>query len=130
MSDTEFMRAADGTARNERPAGPAGDAAWRGAAREPGGNGGSRGQLLGAGELRALVGRWREIQAEFVDEPSTAVMDADALVSDLMLRLTEVFATERAALESRLTSSGELSTEDLRQALQRYRTFFERLLAA
>jgi hypothetical protein len=92
-------------------------------------DGGYRQHLLPAEELGDMVTRWRNIQAEFVDEPKTAVAEADALVSDLMRRLTEVLASERAALESRLTGAGELSTEDLRQGLRSYRSFFERLLA-
>lgn len=87
-------------------------------------------QLLEADEMQAVVGRWREIQAEFVDEPRQAVQDADALVADLMQRLARTFASERDQLESRWAGGEGVSTEDLRQGLQRYRSFFERLLAA
>jgi hypothetical protein len=87
-------------------------------------------QLLEGDELRGVVERWREIQAQFVDEPRTAVREADALVADLMQRLARMFAGEREQLESRLASGDSASTEDLRQGLQRYRSFFERLLAA
>jgi alkylhydroperoxidase family enzyme len=87
-------------------------------------------QLLETDEMQAVVGRWREIQAEFVDEPRQAVQDADALVSDLMQRLARTFANERDQLESRWAGGDGVSTEDLRQGLQRYRSFFERLLAA
>ncbi len=86
--------------------------------------------LLEGDELRGVVERWREIQAQFVDEPRAAVRDADALVADLMQRLARMFAGEREQLESRLASGDSASTEDLRQGLQRYRSFFERLLAA
>jgi hypothetical protein len=89
-----------------------------------------RAQLLDAGELQGVIGRWREIQAQFVDDPAEAVQQADALVADLMQRLARMFAGERAQLESRLASGESLSTEELRQGLQGYRTFFERLLAA
>ena len=74
--------------------------------------------------------RWKEIQAEFVDEPRTAVQEADALVAELMQRLAKMFASERAELEERWTRGNQVSTEGLRQALRRYRSFFERLLAA
>ena len=87
-------------------------------------------QLLEADELQGVILRWKEIQAQFVDEPRSAVKDADALVADLMQRLARTFAAERAQLESRWASGEDVSTEDLRQGLQRYRSFFERLLAA
>jgi hypothetical protein len=89
-----------------------------------------RAQLLEAAELQGVVQRWKEIQAQFVDEPRSAVRDADALVADLMQRLARMFATERETLESRWASGADVSTEDLRQGLKRYRSFFERLLAA
>jgi hypothetical protein len=87
-------------------------------------------QLLEGEELQGVISRWKEIQAQFVDEPRSAVQDADALVADLMQRLARMFAAERNQLESRWTSGEDVSTEDLRQGLQRYRSFFERLLAA
>jgi hypothetical protein len=87
-------------------------------------------QLAGADEHAGFVARWQEIQAEFVDEPRKAVHDADALVTDLMQRLAEMLASERDQLESRIGASGDVSTEDLRQGLRRYRSLFERLLAA
>jgi hypothetical protein len=74
--------------------------------------------------------RWKDIQAEFVDEPTKAVQEADALVAELMQRLAMMFATERAELENRWSGGDQVSTEDLRQGLRRYRSFFERLLAA
>jgi hypothetical protein len=89
-----------------------------------------RAQLVGADEHAGFVARWQEIQAEFVDEPRKAVQDADALVTDLMRRLAETLASERDQLESRMGAGGDVSTEDLRQGLQRYRSLFERLLAA
>jgi hypothetical protein len=91
---------------------------------------GSRAMLLEDGELQGMTMRWKDIQAEFVDEPKTAVREADALVAELMQRLAVMFASERAELEKRLAGGNEVSTEDLRQGLRRYRSFFERLLAA
>lgn len=87
-----------------------------------------RAQLVGADEHAGFVARWREIQAGFVDEPSKAVQDADALVTDLMRRLAEALAGEREQLESRRGAGGDVSTEELRQGLRRYRSLFERLL--
>ena len=86
--------------------------------------------MLADDELKSILVRWKDIQAEFVDEPRTAVQDADALVADLMQRLAQLFATEREQLESRWASGNDVSTEDLRRGLRRYRSFFERLLAA
>ena len=91
---------------------------------------GPRASLLADGELQNMTMRWKDIQAEFVDEPSRAVQQADALVAELMQRLAAMFASERAGLEERLAGDHQVSTEDLRQGLRLYRSFFERLLAA
>jgi hypothetical protein len=80
-------------------------------------------------ELQGLRTRWKEIQTGFVDEPRKAVEQADGLVASAMKRLAEVFADERAGLEKQWDRGDTVSTEDLRVALQRYRTFFERLLS-
>jgi hypothetical protein len=85
-------------------------------------------QPAGAGEHERFVARWLEIQAGFVDEPGRAVQDADALVVDLMDQLARRLASERERLQPR-EGTGDLSTEDLRQGLRRYRALFERLLA-
>ena len=78
------------------------------------------------GELRE---RWTDVQTAFVDEPRTAVEQADALVADVMKRLATGFADERKSLEGQWTRGDDVSTEDLRLALQRYRSFFDRLLS-
>jgi hypothetical protein len=65
-----------------------------------------------------------------VDEPEQAVQQADALVAELMQRLAAMFAVEGTEFEQRWVGGGQVSTEDLRQGLRRYRSFFERLLAA
>jgi hypothetical protein len=90
----------------------------------------TRASLLADGELQSMTMRWKDIQAEFVDDPSRAVKQADALVAELMQRLAAMFASERAGLEERLAGGQRVSTEDLRQGLRLYRSFFERLLAA
>jgi hypothetical protein len=89
-----------------------------------------RASLLEDDELQSMTMRWKDIQAEFVDEPREAVQEADALVAELMQRLAAMFAGERAGLEERWAGGNQVSTEDLRQGLRRYRSFFERLLAA
>jgi hypothetical protein len=73
--------------------------------------------------------RWSAIQTGFVDEPRKAVEEADTLVAEVMKRLAEVFANERSQLESEWERSEKVSTEDLRIAMRRYRSFFERLLS-
>jgi hypothetical protein len=97
---------------------------------DPSTGGQSYTQLLEDDELRSILGQWRDIQADFVDEPRKAVQDADALVLELMQRLAETFANERDQLESQWAGGDDVSTEDLRRGLRRYRSFFERLLAA
>jgi hypothetical protein len=73
--------------------------------------------------------RWEAIQTQFVDEPRGAVEDADGLVANLMQQLAEGFARERERLEAQWDRGEDISTEDLRVALQRYRSFFQRLLS-
>jgi len=80
-------------------------------------------------ELEGLRSRWKEIQTAFVDEPRKAVEQADGLVASAMKRLAEVFAEERSKLEKQWDRGDNVSTEDLRVALQRYRSFFHRLLS-
>lgn len=85
--------------------------------------------LLAADVVSQLRNHWTDIQAGFVDEPRRAVERADGLVADAIKRLAETFSNERAQLESQWDRGGDVSTEDLRQALQRYRSFFSRLLS-
>ena len=73
--------------------------------------------------------RWLEVQTEFVDDPRQAVQRADALVAELMQQLAETFASERSDLEQQWDRGGNVSTEDLRISLRRYRSFFDRLLS-
>jgi len=73
--------------------------------------------------------RWREIQTGFVDEPRSAVEQADQLVAQLMQGLAQSFSTERGKLEKQWEASEKVSTEQLRVAFTRYRSFFDRLLA-
>jgi len=84
--------------------------------------------LLPESEIADLKTRWDQIQTGFVDEPRQAVEDADTLVAAAMHRLAETFASERSQLEGTWDRGGDVSTEDLRIALQRYRSFFGRLL--
>jgi len=91
--------------------------------------------------------RWREVQARFVDQPATAVGEADALIgqamqergypvedfeqraADLSVEHPHVVDDYRAAHAIAVESSGgQTSTEDLRQAMVHYRALFEQLI--
>jgi hypothetical protein len=85
--------------------------------------------LFPASESQGLRSRWESLQVNFIDEPRHAVEDADRLVSETINGLTKGFASEREKLEQQWHRGEDVSTEDLRQALRRYRSFFERLLA-
>jgi hypothetical protein len=80
-------------------------------------------------ELGDLRRRWQDVQSGFVDDPRTAVRTADELVASIMTRLAQIFADERGKLEHDWDKGESVSTEDLRLALQRYRSFFDRLLS-
>jgi len=100
---------------------------------EPSGGGESRERLeplFDPGREQELRDRWRSLQARFVDEPRDTVSDADALVAELLRDLAQSFDGARSNLEQQWSSGGDVSTEDLRLTLQRYRSFFERLLEA
>lgn len=86
--------------------------------------------LFSETDIGDLRGRWGNVQAGFVDEPRRAVEEADKLVAAVMERLAKGFADERANLEKQWDRGDNVSTEDLRVALRRYRTFFDRLLNA
>lgn len=85
--------------------------------------------LLSAEEAQHLRSRWDAVQGAFVDHPREAVAEADKLVAAEMKRLAEMFAEERAKLEGQWDRGDDVSTEDLRVALRRYRSFFNRLLS-
>jgi hypothetical protein len=72
---------------------------------------------------------WDAVQSSFVDDPRQAVRQGDELVAQVMKSLAETFSTERAKLEGQVDQTDKASTEDLRVALRRYRSFFERLLS-
>ena len=91
---------------------------------------GRREPLLDEGQASSFTERWREVQVDFVDRPRESVEQADALVAELMQKLAASFADERSRLEQQWEGGDEVSTEDLRVALTRYRSFFDRLLSA
>jgi hypothetical protein len=94
------------------------------------GNGDADLEPLFAGDVeRDFRTRWRDIQSGFVDEPRPAVEKADQLVAELMQRLAQSFSEQRKNLENQWEASEKISTEELRVALTRYRSFFERLVS-
>ena len=107
------------TGTDEAPSTDAADRSTTGEANEP---------LLDAEEGTRFERRWHQVQVAFVDEPRTAVEQADELVAELMRHLAETFADERGRLEAAWSAGENVDTEALRVALTRYRSFFHRLL--
>ena len=85
--------------------------------------------MFAVDEAAGFRTRWEGIQTGFVDEPRKAVEEADALVAQVIKRLSEVFADERTNLEQQWDRGDQSSTEDLRLALRKYQSFFDRLLS-
>lgn len=85
--------------------------------------------LLDDAEADVFLERWRAVQADFVDDPRGSVRAGDTLVAEVMQALAQRFAEHKADLERQWSSGDEPETEDLRRALQQYRTFFDRLLS-
>ena len=85
--------------------------------------------LFSNDEERDFRNRWKDIQTGFVDEPRQSVEQADELIAKLLQRLAESFSEQRSHLEQQWEKSDSASTEDLRLALRRYRSFFDRLLS-
>ena len=85
--------------------------------------------LFPSEEAEGFKARWEAIQTGFVDEPKTAVAEADALVAQVVTRLAQVFSDEKSTLEQQWGRGDSVSTEDLRIALKLYRAFFHRLLS-
>jgi hypothetical protein len=86
-------------------------------------------QLFPEDELKSFRSQWDVVQATFVDEPRASVKHADSLVANVVGRIAEQFASEREQLEKQWDRGEDVNTEDLRQAIKRYRAFFDRLLA-
>ena len=89
----------------------------------------SRAPLFADNELGEFRTRWDQAQSAFVDDPRAAVQKADSLVEGVVQRLSNQFTAERNRLEQQWDRGDNVSTEDLRQALRRYRSFFDRLLS-
>ena len=85
--------------------------------------------MFGPEQTNDFRSRWYEIQTEFIDDPRRCVQRADELVAETMTKLSDVFTQEREKLEREWDRGEDVSTENLRIALQRYRSFFDRLLS-
>lgn len=84
--------------------------------------------LLPTEEADSFWERWQDVQTSFVDNPRRALEQANALVREVMKRITETFTQEQGSLEGQWASGEDVTTEEMRVVLQRYRSFFERLL--
>jgi len=84
--------------------------------------------LFEGDDAKKFRSRWLAIQSNFVDDPSASVKQADDLVSDVIKSVTMNFSNRRIALEKQWNGEENTSTEDLRMAIKRYRSFFDRLL--
>jgi len=91
-------------------------------------NAGVSASLLNREESENFRTRWNEIQGKFVDEPRSAVEQADELVTEVIELITEMFNNEHRSLEAQWNKGNDVSTEDLRIALQRYHSFFNSLV--
>ena len=85
-------------------------------------------ELLNREDVAKYGAGWQEVQTRFVDDPKAAVRDADRLVGDVARSLTATFSERKQELENAWQQGSTVETEDLRQALRRYRSFFDRLL--
>ena len=85
--------------------------------------------LLAQQQVDDFHSRWTTVQTSFIDEPRRAVKDADDLVLAAIKQLSDAFSNQRNQLERQWSRGDEVSTEDLRLALQQYRSFFSRLLS-
>lgn len=118
----------DGTEEPSAGGGTTAASAASGATEVPAPAGGDRGPEHLVGRPLSYESRWNDIQARFVDEPRGSVTDAESLVAEVIDEIAAEFASARAHLEDQWSRGDEVSTEDLRQAFRRYRSFFQRLL--
>ncbi len=128
MAENDDKLTTDDIARSSTP--ETGSRAGTGALTDVQEDGRGEEPLLPQSDSDKFSNEWRTIQGDFVDRPREAVQQADQLVADLMQRLASQFSETRSNLEQQWEGHEDVSTEELRVALMRYRTFFERLLAA
>jgi hypothetical protein len=126
VDDTATVDGTD-TGRSTADSGSVAGGTEAGVADEDGESGG-RERLVPADRAQDYSSRWDALKGDFVDEPRRAVRQADELVGELLDELQRLFADQRHTLEQGFDREGA-STEDLRLALRRYRSFFDRLLS-
>lgn len=85
--------------------------------------------LFSHDSARNFRASWDAVQIGFVDDPKQAVRQADQLVRQVLDDLSQTFSSERNALDGGTDAGDQVSTENLRLALRRYRSFFQRLLS-
>lgn len=85
-------------------------------------------RLIDRDRAESYQARWKEIKGDFVDEPKRAVRGANELVGEVLDQLEELFRNQRTEIEKGLDND-DTTTEDLRLALGKYRSFFDRLLS-
>ena len=126
--ETDVGRRADTTAGEGEQSTDTATEAQTDADRQADTDAGQRTTLIEPERAESYNSRWNELKSEFVDDPRRAVRGANELVGEVLDELEELFRSQRADLEHGLDSE-QTSTEDLRQALGRYRSFFDRLLS-
>ena len=127
-AETDVGRRADTTAGEGEQSPDTATEAQTDADRQADTGAGQRTTLIEPERAESYNSRWNELKSEFVDDPRRAVRGANELVGEVLDELEELFRRQRADLEHGLDSE-QTSTEDLRQALGRYRSFFDRLLS-
>ena len=86
-------------------------------------------QFLNERDCALFRQRWLQLQAGFIDQPQETVEEADRLLADVLERLTRGLVAERESLAARWRSAGDRAdTEELRVAVQGYRSMLDRLL--
>jgi hypothetical protein len=127
-AETEVGRRADTTAGEDERSPDTANQAQTDADRQADTSVRQRTTLIEPERAESYNSRWTELKGEFVDDPRRAVRGANELVGEVLDELEELFRRQRTDLEHGLDSE-QTTTEDLRQALGRYRSFFDRLLS-
>lgn len=114
---------------DQRQPGPQGQVAGGTAAHGSSADADAPAGLFDQREVSEFSDRWEDIQVRFVDQPQESVAAADKLVDDVVTTVTTRLGDQRRQLESQWQREEEVSTEQLRQSLQRYHALFDRLLS-
>jgi hypothetical protein len=83
--------------------------------------------LLQPGFADTFQQRWREIQANFVDDPHESVREADQFADEIVNNLTTALTDRKHSLDERWQAEKE-NTEELRLAMRGYRELLDRLI--